>query len=151
MNHLLLVTNSSVNFLIYCIMARRFRKALVGLFKSWRCRRCCTCCRRAGEPRQNMPMPLKTPHFELSSFDSRRPSNCRYNWTITSFNSTYNGKMEACNMKGLWFEPCYLNLNFLCQLPPMPLKASHFELSSFDSRFKTSKWLSLQLNQSYIL
>jgi hypothetical protein len=141
--------------LIYCIMARRFRKALVGLFKSWRCRRCCTCCRRAGEPKQNMPMPLKTPHFELSSFDSRRPSNCRYNWTITSFKSirgeSYQGKMEVCNTKSPWLEPCYLKLNFLCQLPPMPLKASHFELSSFDSRIKMSKWLSLQLNQRYII
>ena len=44
-----------------------------GLFKSWRCRRCSTCCRRAVEPNQNMPMPLKTPHFKLSSFDSRAP------------------------------------------------------------------------------
>ena len=36
-NHLLLVTNSSVNFVIYCCMARRFRKALIDLFRSWRC------------------------------------------------------------------------------------------------------------------
>ena len=40
-------------------------------------------------------------------------------------------------MKGPWFEPCYLKLNFLCQLPSMPLKVSHFELCSFDSRVKT--------------
>ena len=44
--------------------------------------------------------------------------------------------MKACNTKGAWFEP-HLKLNFLCQLPPMPLTASHFELSSFDSRVKT--------------
>ena len=35
-NHLLLVTNSSVNFVIYCCMAKRFRKALIDLFRSWR-------------------------------------------------------------------------------------------------------------------
>ena len=102
-----------------------------GLFKSWRCRRCCTCCRRAGEPKQNMPMPLKAPHFELSSFDSRRPSNCRYNWTITSFNSICKGKMVASNKKGPWFEPCYLKLNFLCQLPRMPLKSLSFWAEQF--------------------
>ena len=33
-NHLLLVVNSSVNFLIYCCMAKRFRSALVDLFRS---------------------------------------------------------------------------------------------------------------------
>ncbi len=40
-NHLLLVTNSSVNFLIYCCMAKRFRKALLKLCHScrdWVCR-----------------------------------------------------------------------------------------------------------------
>ena len=31
-NHLLLVTNSSLNFLIYCCMASRFRIALYDLF-----------------------------------------------------------------------------------------------------------------------
>jgi len=36
-NHLLLVLNSSLNFLIYCCMAKRFRTALLNLFRSWRC------------------------------------------------------------------------------------------------------------------
>ena len=67
---------------IYCK-----RSIMVGLFKSCRCRCCCTCCRRLCEPKQNMTMPLKAPHFELSRFDSRCPSNCRYNWTTTSLNS----------------------------------------------------------------
>lgn len=36
-NHLLLVLNSSVNFLIYCCLAKRFRIALVKMFKRERC------------------------------------------------------------------------------------------------------------------
>lgn len=36
-NHLLLVVNSSVNFLIYCCMAKRFRSALINLFRSRKC------------------------------------------------------------------------------------------------------------------
>ena len=40
-NHLLLVINSSINFLVYCCMAKRFRVALKKLFTSRRSKLCC--------------------------------------------------------------------------------------------------------------
>ena len=33
-NHLLLVVNSSLNFVIYCCLAKRFRRALVGMVRA---------------------------------------------------------------------------------------------------------------------
>ena len=56
-NHLLLVTNSSVNFVIYCCMARRFRKALIDLFRSWRCD-----CRCQGEG-NDLALSTAAPNF----------------------------------------------------------------------------------------
>ena len=68
-NHLLLVVNSSMNFLIYCCMAKRFRKALLDVFRSWRCH-------WSGGSILQCWMPFD----DLSKMDVNR-----YNWKSTFF------------------------------------------------------------------
>ena len=68
-NHLLLVVNSSMNFLIYCCMAKRFRKALLDVFRSWRCH-------WSGGSILQCWMPFD----DLSKMDVNR-----YNWKIHAF------------------------------------------------------------------
>ena len=68
-NHLLLVVNSSMNFLIYCCMAKRFRKALLDVFRSWRCH-------WSGGSILQCWMPFD----DLSKMDVNR-----YNWKIPTF------------------------------------------------------------------
>ena len=66
-NHLLLVLNSSLNFLIYCCMAKRFRTALLNLFRSWRC---------YWQQNQNGEMEFSTPE------NTKMADVNRYNWNI---------------------------------------------------------------------
>ena len=89
-NHLLLVVNSSMNFLIYCCMAKRFRTALLDLFRSWRCQ----WRRHQGD----QSLQCWSPTTEFSKIDVNR-----YNWNkrfLTARGNSYLGILQLyCNMR----------------------------------------------------